>query len=227
MMDKNATITHNERLRDRHGHLRQFDVVIRAKVGGHNILGVIECKNLNKRVGTPEVDAFVTKARDVNANITLLASKKGFTKPALEKAKDYVIGTISLLSENPKECGFSIGNQCYATTYMWPKCKVELAFVKKDISIKNLSAKNIENITWRGSKIIDFFHKELVTTYKEGKEEGWYTLNIKFDKPRKFIIASKTYMVKGAIFKALRACEKKQNGFNSLAMVFMIGTKTK
>lgn len=111
MMDPKANVEHNKKLRDRFGHLRQFDVVIKGKIGGHKIIGVIECKNLKRRVGTPDIDAFVTKTRDVNANITLIASKRGFSKQALEKAKDYGIGTISLLPTHQKESGFSVGVQ--------------------------------------------------------------------------------------------------------------------
>ena len=106
-LDPSATVSHDERIVDRFGHSRQFDVIIRGKVGSHDILGVIECKDLGKKVGTPEVESFVTKSRDVNANIALIASKKGFTKPAVEKAKDYGIGTITLLPDKPEETGFA------------------------------------------------------------------------------------------------------------------------
>src|SRR5688572_16049589 len=87
MLDPAAEVTHNTRLRDRLGHWRQFDVVIRVKAAGHEILGVIECKDLQRPIGTPELNAFADKARNVRANLTLLASKRGFTKQALELAR--------------------------------------------------------------------------------------------------------------------------------------------
>lgn len=56
----------NQRLVDRHGCRRQCDVIIKGNFAGQQLLGIVECKD--RKLGTPEVDAFVTKARDINAN---------------------------------------------------------------------------------------------------------------------------------------------------------------
>ena len=65
-IDPTSSVTHNETLTDRLGHSRQFDVVIRGSFAGQQMLGVIECKDLKRRVGNPEVDAFITKANEIN-----------------------------------------------------------------------------------------------------------------------------------------------------------------
>jgi len=96
--DLNSTVMHNQILVDRLGHKRQFDVVIKGNYAGQELLGVIECKDLKKKIGTPEVDAFNTKSSDVNANFKILVSRKGFSKTALEKASHYGIQALSLLS---------------------------------------------------------------------------------------------------------------------------------
>ena len=62
LMGGEADVEHDVRLSDKHGNTRQFDVVLRSKMVGHELLGVIECKDLNRKVGTPEVEAFLTKA---------------------------------------------------------------------------------------------------------------------------------------------------------------------
>lgn len=48
-IDPNATVLHNQRIVDRHGHSRQFDVEIRGKFAGQEIIGVIECKDKNRK----------------------------------------------------------------------------------------------------------------------------------------------------------------------------------
>lgn len=65
---------------------RQFDVVIRSKVSGLNILTVIECRDYNKRLDVSNVDGFYSKLTDVNANKGVLVSRKGFSKTAKQKA---------------------------------------------------------------------------------------------------------------------------------------------
>jgi len=65
---------------------RQFDVVIRSKVSGLNLLTVIECRDYNKRLDVSNVDGFYSKLTDVNANKGVLVSRKGFSKTAKQKA---------------------------------------------------------------------------------------------------------------------------------------------
>ncbi len=124
MMDPNSTVTHNEFLTDKLGHSRQFDVVIRGKLGGRDILGVIEYKDWNDKVGTPEVEAFVMKSRYVNANIVLMVSPKGFTAPALALAKHEGVGTLSLLPNDPEDSGFTLGVTWYAKAWRWSQLEV-------------------------------------------------------------------------------------------------------
>src|ERR1700694_2881048 len=87
MMDANSTVHHNETLEDRVGNKRQFDVVIRGQFGGRPILGVIECKDHNRKKGPADVEAFAKKSENLGANLRLMVSKKGFPKQALKLAK--------------------------------------------------------------------------------------------------------------------------------------------
>ena len=207
MMGPNAIVTHDEKIRDRLGRLRQFDVVIRGKIAGHAILGVIECKDLKKPVGSPQVEAFVTKSRDVNANLKLLASKKGFYKPALEKAKDYGIGTISLLPDDTNDCGLYIGVDWYAEIYSWSKVKITLQYLSQKSPVEKFHPNEIMR---GGCKVIEWFQKQLVTNYLKEEQEGWYRLELTFDKPRKFQVSSKKCFIKSITFHALRKYEKKK-----------------
>lgn len=205
MMDPDASITHNVKLRDRHGHQRQFDVVIRGKVGGHPVLGVIECKDLNRRAGSPEVDAFVTKSRDINANIKVLASRRGFTKPALEKARDYGISTISLLPKDVRDSDFSLGMYWYAELYEWTKAFLTVHFAARKVPIKSFEVADVKR---DGRPVIEWFQKELATTYTNEERTGWLSYRLTFDKTRRLQIKNKRCFVKGLTFHALQICRK-------------------
>lgn len=53
---------------------RQFDVTIRFRQGLYDYLTVVECKDYEKAVPVEKVEAFVTKAADVQAHYAVMAS---------------------------------------------------------------------------------------------------------------------------------------------------------
>jgi hypothetical protein len=201
MMDSNATVTHNERIKDRLGHWRQFDVVIRAKVGGHDILGVIECKDLNRRVGTPEVNAFADKARNARANLTLLVSRKGFTKQALELAEDYGIGTFSLLKAETEEHGLVVGVTTYAEVFAWEGVLVTVHFAGAERPLMPMA---MEDISLRGRPVLDWIVRELHSTRGKVTVVGWHTLWLRFHASETMKIAGRPYIVSGLEVRAER-----------------------
>lgn len=65
---------------------RQFDVVVRFELGTLRYLVVIEVKNRTRRASASDVEAFVTKAGDQNANKVVFVSAAGFQKGAIKVA---------------------------------------------------------------------------------------------------------------------------------------------
>lgn len=57
---------------------RQFDVIAQLEAGLHRIMLAYEVKNKSRRVSVDQIDAFVTKARDANADKTIFVSTVGF-----------------------------------------------------------------------------------------------------------------------------------------------------
>lgn len=110
-IDPTSQVTHNETLVDRLGHARQFDVVIRGTFAGQQMLGVIECKDLKRKVGNPEVEAFIAKAQEINANFKIFMSRTGFSKPALEKCSHYGVQALSLIADDPANRKFFVGTR--------------------------------------------------------------------------------------------------------------------
>jgi len=77
---------------------RQFDVTIRFRKGMYDHLTVVECKDFGKSVPVEKVEAFVTKSKDANANLAVLASTSGFQSGALESAQRHGIILLHVTS---------------------------------------------------------------------------------------------------------------------------------
>lgn len=208
MMDPNSTVTHNELLKDRVGNKRQYDVVIRGRFGGRPVLGVIECKDHSRKKGPSTIDAFAKKTENLGANLRIMVSKKGFTKQALNVAKHENIGCLSLLPEDPAQVGFSIGNMYYGIIRMWTNMRLMIRFAVSPIPIKTIDSNN--TVKWNGKPVINWFTRELFTTYSEVAEEGEYTLKLDFNEQRNIEVEGKEYPAIGIGCIASRVFRKKR-----------------
>lgn len=206
-IDSTAKVSHNQILEDRLGQKRQFNIVISGSFAGQEILGVIECKDLSKKVGTPEIDAFVTKSTDLNANFKIIVSKRGFTKPALKKAKHYGIQTLSLLPEEKESLGFIIGTKWHVDIYHWKQIAIRLHFSEQPNEPVNFNAKNLKI---NGKSVLDWFTNYLLEEHPNEQQEGWVVgLIAEFEKPQMVQISpSQKYECTGMEFHAERAREK-------------------
>jgi Restriction endonuclease len=162
MLDLESVVTYREKIINRLGIPREFDVVVRGRFAGQPMLGVIECKDWADKVGTPEIDAFITKTQDINANLRMIVSPKGFTEPALTQAKDAGVGVFSLLPDDPNETGFSIGVLWYARAYRWSDRQYQIRFYGKSPRLGTYSA---NETLYKDAPIVNVFEKELSTTY--------------------------------------------------------------
>lgn len=208
-IEPNAVVLHNQRIIDRHGHSRQFDVEIRGKYAGQDILGVIECKDLSKKVGTPEVDAFVTKSQDINANFKIIVSRKGFTKPAIEKAKHYGIQTLSLIPQDEVTIGFKVGTYWFTDIYYWDKISLTLDFV---VQPENTIKFDAQDVTISGKRVIDWFTNYLIENHSREVNIGWVVgVAIKFESNQTLLLGDGfEVLCKGVQFHAKRELAKKQ-----------------
>lgn len=190
-IDPNSRATHNEMLVNRLGHKRQFDVVIRGSCAGVDFLGVVECKDLNRKVGCELVDAFITKANDINANFKILVSRKGFTKGAMEAARHYGVQTFSLLPGNDSSDGFFVGHKWIAEIYRWAGCNVRLIPVEGEV-IEDAYA--LENIKIQGSRVFEWFSTYLNKNHGVERDLGWKGFELMFSKPQSVEISEGRYV---------------------------------
>jgi Restriction endonuclease len=169
-IDPSASVSHNEFIVDRLGQRRQFDVVIRGKFAGRAILGIFECKDLRRKVGTPEVDAFNTKAQDANANFKIIASRSGFSKPAVDKARHYGIGLVSLLDPDILKEDVPIGDWWTARVYRWGRIGIQ---ARPTSNVDSLVEVMPEKLLFKGLRVLDWFQNYLLKVGHEDKTLGW------------------------------------------------------
>lgn len=205
-MDSNSTVTHNGKIRDRNGILRQFDVVVRGKIGGFEVLCVIECKDRSRPASIKSIEAFSRKAESVKADTYIFISKKGFSKSALRAAYDEKIIPLSLLPNPKDESDDTIGMNWYAELYCWTKLQMVLDFYSKKTVVDNF---NPSDVTWKNFSVLDMFQKKLASVHDEEKQVGWHVFTVDFKRPRRFSINSKKYLVKVVKFRVLREYRKK------------------
>lgn len=99
LTSKGAIIKSPDYIDDRiTGEKREVDISIRYMVGSTPILVTIECRNRASMQDTTWIEQLAQKRDDIRASATIAVSSRGFTKPAIEKAKFYNIET-RLLSE--------------------------------------------------------------------------------------------------------------------------------
>jgi hypothetical protein len=178
MLDPETSVTHNEWMTDRLGIRRQFDVVVRGTAMGRNYLGVIECKDWADKVGTPEVEAFIAKARGVNAQIVLMVSNRGYSEPGLKQARFEGVGTLSLLPHDHLDAGFTIGLDSYCVFYEWSDLSLKFSGPPSQNVAQPI---HVFSVTLDGKPIINWFLKQLATTYSDATT--FVPLEVKFKQP--------------------------------------------
>lgn len=205
-LSPNSEVQHNAILVDRLGHKRQFDVVIRGTLGGHEVLGVIECKDWSRRVGPQTVESFITKTRDLNANLALIVSKRGFTTKALDKAKDYGIGTLSLLPDDPEDSGFWVGVRAYGDIYRWTACRIRLIFVSQS---PPRVLPPLPDLYWRRHRLFDWILGFLTDMRFHEDKTGVLTVTVDFEKRVRLHTDERGFFVTTVVFQARRERERK------------------
>lgn len=206
-IDPNSCVTHNETLVDRLGHTRQFDVVIRGSFAGQPMLGVIECKDLKRKIGNPEVEAFIAKANEINANFKILISKTGFSKPSLEKCAHYGVQPLSLLEKDPANRSFFVGTRWTADVVRWQKIRTQLQFAQQPTTPVNFDANELHI---GGKRVLDWYTNYLIDNEDKFTEFGWCAgVDVVFDQPQVIQIKeSIEHLCTGISFEAELLCQK-------------------
>lgn len=168
-LDPQSIVKHNERIINKFGHARQFDVVIRGKCAGIEFLGVMECKDISRKIGVEIVEQFSRKAEDINANLKMLVSKKGFTRNALDMAAKMGIQAYSILPDEESEAGFIVGHKWQAYIYQWTDYVIN--FLVDDVAA--VPSYDLSRVSINGQNIFEWFSTYLNTNHQIERNVGW------------------------------------------------------
>jgi hypothetical protein len=75
---------------------RQFDVAVRFQHGTLRFLVLIEVKNRTRKATASDLEAFVQKSRDQNANKAVFVTAAGFQQGAIEVAKRHAVDLFTV-----------------------------------------------------------------------------------------------------------------------------------
>ncbi len=74
---------------------REVDIVLESCIGAHKIVLSIECRDHKRKADTPWVESMAKKHESLPTSKLVLWSANGFYKPALKKANQFKIDTVS------------------------------------------------------------------------------------------------------------------------------------
>ncbi|HCU38154.1 MAG TPA: hypothetical protein DGT21_22810 [Armatimonadetes bacterium] len=203
-LDPTARVELDKRLEGLAGNQRQFDVVFRPRAAGHLVLGIIECKDQKRRVGTPQVEGFCKKAEAVGASVRIIASTSGFSKTAIATAQKYGIGLVSLLDEDANGPDLEIRVQWYARVRRWTRSVMKVHFADRCGGTGNSDAFAFRH---QDKPVFGWFQRELVTTHSSVREPGWHVVGISFYEPLPVTVGTGERLVQGIVFASLLEVE--------------------
>ena len=92
------------------GGYREVDIAIEGRVGSHNILIAIECRDHKKRQDKIWIEQLRTKKEAIRANKMIAVSTSGFSKSAIRTAQQYGIETRQVININSEELAATLPN---------------------------------------------------------------------------------------------------------------------
>ncbi|MFA5118932.1 MAG: restriction endonuclease [Candidatus Omnitrophota bacterium] len=96
---------------------RQIDILIFTRLNNKKVVIVVDCKCFNAKITLPRIDSFYGFLDDVNVDMGLMITTKGFSKAASKRARkgNITLETIDLNSDYKKMPYFSLSCCEYCT----------------------------------------------------------------------------------------------------------------
>src|SRR5437588_1802210 len=106
---------------------REIDVLLTKDIAGHSVQIAIECKNEQRPIDTPAIDAFAKKLQRVGIPYGIYVSASGYTKDAIENAAIDGIKTFTLKDLTEEVLYTSIVEAFQSVVYLF--CQVVVVFI--------------------------------------------------------------------------------------------------
>jgi hypothetical protein len=129
--NKAGTVTCDEKIRGKiSGRPRQIDICIRTTIGTENVLIIVECRKLNRKVDVRAVEAFAGVMKDVGAQMGIMVSTAGFSKAAYRRAAGENV-SLYRYKDTLKEAWPS-GLETNVLLEIWELTAIEARFILAD-----------------------------------------------------------------------------------------------
>lgn len=128
--DTSVKVEQNVRLSpilNKTGSKREIDVLLTRDIAGHSVQMAIECKNEQRPIDTPAIDAFAKKLQRVGVPYGIYVSASGYTKDAIENAAMDGIKTFTLKDLTEEVLYASIVEAFHSIVYLF--CQVVVVFI--------------------------------------------------------------------------------------------------
>lgn len=106
---------------------REIDILLTRDIAGHSVQMAIECKNEQRSIDTPAIDAFAKKLQRVGVPYGIYVSASGYTKEAIESAAMDGIKTFTLKDLTEEVLYASIIEAFQSIVYLF--CQVVVVFI--------------------------------------------------------------------------------------------------
>ncbi|TAG25349.1 MAG: restriction endonuclease [Burkholderiales bacterium] len=103
-LEKNAVVTHDDKILGKKSNaIRQIDVSVKLSLAGHDLLIIVQAKDMKRPADLNVVGEFLSVVEDVQASKGVLICSAGFTEKAIEYAAHCGIDLCSVHdASNPK-----------------------------------------------------------------------------------------------------------------------------
>jgi hypothetical protein len=102
---------------------------------------------------------------------------------------------------------FSIGQMTYGSIEIWSMVRLILHF---DPPGQGPTSCPLETVKWQGKQVIQYFFKELFTTYQKETRAGLHSIQMVFKFPRPLEVSGQICSVSGITCEAIRVNERKK-----------------
>jgi len=109
------------------GTKREIDVLLTKDIAGHSVQMAIECKNEQRPIDTPAIDAFAKKLQRVGVPYGMYVSASGYTKDAIENAATDGMKTFILKDLTEEVLYASIVEAFQSIVYLF--CQVVTVYI--------------------------------------------------------------------------------------------------
>ncbi len=97
------------------GALREIDVLVKGRLGEHEVSVAVECRDHASPQDVTWIDELAGKYRDLSVHAVIAVSSSGFTKAASEKAASLNIRTVSFAASDSQDVAVPIFRFMYQT----------------------------------------------------------------------------------------------------------------